>query len=144
MRFLPLVLLLAACSKSVPGYAPVKKSLCVDCRRDKFPFETPRQGAVLDYGGSLASSGLYEVIDLRGLSVERIVTRYEKGAQKVSSRDKKPITKEHRDRLVEVLNRAWAQDGAVPAHPATDASWELTLLDGDAIRLEKGAGASGL
>lgn len=143
MRLLPLLAVLAACSSSVPGYAPVKKNLCADCSRAKFPFETPRQGAVLDYGGSMASSGLYEVIDLGGLTVERVVTRDEKGSRKVSSRDKKLITKEHRDRLVEVLNRAWAQDGAVPAHPTNDAGWELTLLDGDAVRVEKGSGSSG-
>jgi hypothetical protein len=123
-----------------PDAAPVRKRVCHPCSIPAFGVAAPRHGVLLARSGTYGAGTEYLLFDLdRRLLARGTVARGAAGRAPLTAVTA-TITPDEAASLLDIVNRIWAEPGALPGTGASDVFWEAWLADGGLLRRERGPG----
>jgi hypothetical protein len=128
------------------SYAPEKKNLCGNCEKVlalwREAFEIPKQSVILASGGFRSDVGSFLVLDLEARTLTRYLTRISSNPARlaVTSASKVVVADEDFSELLATANEIWNSPEGLPTQLATDITWDIVLVDGDAVRRDFAVG----
>lgn len=120
-----------------------RELVCLNCSAPLMPAQAPAHGFVLSYGAILSDGASWFIVDTDQHSLARVEAfRSHVPGQHWENIDERvhQLTPPDETKIIDIANNIWASHKRMPSIFISHSVWELSLLDGNNIREEGGAG----